>query len=175
MIWSKGTTSVSIPGAKSLRARYAVVSVPGTATLAAPAGVGGSQLALPRNIIDGGDFTTNPWQRGTSFTGIAGAATYTADRFFAVGGASSSISVSQVTGITAVPGFTQALQFGRGGSPIVVAEHHAQHRRRAHVAGQIDAHTLLFEAREILTERPPVGIDLVMFVSGAIRRDDGIV
>ncbi len=48
-----------------------------------------------------------------SFTGIAGAVTYTADRFFAVGGASSSISVSQVTGVTAVSGFTQALQFGR--------------------------------------------------------------
>lgn len=90
------------------------LSASGTATLVAPAGVGGSQLALPRNIIDGGDFTTNPWQRGTSFTAIANTLTYTADRFFAVGGAGSSISVSQVTGITAVPGFTQALQFGRG-------------------------------------------------------------
>jgi hypothetical protein len=89
------------------------MSVSGTATLAAPAGVGGSQLAFPRNIIDGGDFTTNPWQRGTSFSGIASTLTYTADRFFAVGGAASSISVSQVTGVTAVPGFTQALQFGR--------------------------------------------------------------
>jgi len=85
----------------------------GTATLAVPAGVGGSQLAFPRNIIDGGDFTTNPWQRGTSFSGIVSTLTYTADRFFAVGGAASSISVSQVTGVTAVPGFTQALQFGR--------------------------------------------------------------
>src|SRR6266852_5808232 len=89
------------------------MSVSGTATLAAPAGVGGSQLAFPRNIIDGGDFTTNPWQRGASFTAIASTLTYTADRFFAVGGASSSISVSQITGITAVPGFTQARQFGR--------------------------------------------------------------
>jgi hypothetical protein len=89
------------------------LSTPGAASLAVPAGVGGPQLAFPRNTIDGGDFTTNPWQRGTSFTGIANTATYTADRFFAVGGASSSISVSQVTGVTAVPGFTQALQFGR--------------------------------------------------------------
>src|SRR5215469_13264166 len=89
------------------------MSVSGIATLAAPAGVGGSQLAFPRNIIDGGDFTTNPWQRGTSFTGIASTLTYTADRFFSVGGAASSISVSQVTGVTAVPGFSQALQFGR--------------------------------------------------------------
>ena len=89
------------------------MSVSGTATLAAPAGVGGSQLAFPRNLIDGGDFTTNPWQRGTSFTAIAGTVTYTADRFFAVGSPGSAISVSQVTGVTAVPGFTQALQFGR--------------------------------------------------------------
>src|SRR5262249_30779815 len=89
------------------------MSVSGAATLAAPAGVGGSQLAMPRNIIDGGDFTTNPWQRGTSFTGIANTLTYTADRFFAVGSAASSISAFQVTGITAVPGFSQALQFGR--------------------------------------------------------------
>lgn len=33
-----------------------------------------------RNKIIGGDFTTNPWQRGTSFTGAANN-TYTADRF----------------------------------------------------------------------------------------------
>jgi hypothetical protein len=89
------------------------MSVSGAATLAAPAGVGGSQLAFPRNILDGGDFTTNPWQRGTAFAGIASTPTYTADRWFAVGGASSSVSVSQVAGITAVPGFAQALQFGR--------------------------------------------------------------
>jgi hypothetical protein len=88
------------------------MSAPGAASLAAPAGVGGPQLAFPRNIIDGGDFTTNPWQRGTSFTGIANTLTYTADRFFAVGGASSSIAVSQAA-VAAVPGFTQALQFGR--------------------------------------------------------------
>jgi hypothetical protein len=89
------------------------LSVPGAASLVAPAGVGGPLLAFPRNIIDGGDFTTNPWQRGTSFTGIANTVTYTADRFFAVGGASSAISVSQVTGVAAVPGFSQALQIGR--------------------------------------------------------------
>jgi hypothetical protein len=33
-----------------------------------------------RNKIIGGDFTTNPWQRGTSFTGPTGA--YTSDRFY---------------------------------------------------------------------------------------------
>jgi len=89
------------------------LSTSGVATLAVPAGVGGSQLAFPRNVIDGGDFTTNPWQRGASFTGIANTPTYTADRWFAVGGAASSVSVSQITGVTNVLGFNQALQFGR--------------------------------------------------------------
>lgn len=67
-----------------------------------------------RNIIDGGDFTNNPWQRGTTFTGITSTATYTADRWFAGGGASSSISVSQqALTLGTLSGFTMALQFGR--------------------------------------------------------------
>jgi len=33
-----------------------------------------------RNKIMGGNFSTNPWQRGTSFTGVS-SGTYTADRF----------------------------------------------------------------------------------------------
>lgn len=68
-----------------------------------------------RNLLDGGDFTTNPFQRGTSFTGITNTATYTADRWFAVGGASSSISVSSQA-VTTLPGFSTALQFGRASS-----------------------------------------------------------
>lgn len=39
-----------------------------------------SMLGGFRNKIIGGDFTTNPWQRGTSFTGPA-SNTYTADRW----------------------------------------------------------------------------------------------
>lgn len=66
-----------------------------------------------RNILIGSDFNTNPWQRGTSFTAIANTATYTADRWAAVGGASSSINVSQQTS-SPVPGFGAQLQFGRG-------------------------------------------------------------
>lgn len=65
-----------------------------------------------RNGVIGGDFGTNPWQRTTSFTSITNTATYTADRFFAIGGASSSISVSKQTG-TPVPGFTAHARFGR--------------------------------------------------------------
>src|SRR5208282_6184293 len=47
--------------------------------------------------------------------------------------------------------------------------------RGSHVAGEIDAHALFFEAREKLAEGPPVGIDLVMDVAGTIVRDHGIV
>lgn len=74
-------------------------------------------INTPRNLLDGGDFGVNPWQRGTSFTGIGSTLTYTADRWFAVGGGSSSISVSQQA-ITAgsLPGFASALQFGRASS-----------------------------------------------------------
>lgn len=67
---------------------------------------------FPRNAIDGGDFTVNPMQRGTTFTAITNTVTYTADRFFAVGGASSSISVSQQAQ-TDVIGFANSLRFGR--------------------------------------------------------------
>lgn len=66
-----------------------------------------------RNVLDGGDFTVNPWQRGTSFTSIANTLTYTADRWFAVGGASSSISVSRQAQ-TDVVGFARSLRWGRG-------------------------------------------------------------
>lgn len=69
-------------------------------------------LAFPRNLIDGGDFTTNPWQRGTTFSAIANTLTYTADRWFAVGGASSSISVSQQAQ-TDVLGTAYSLRWGR--------------------------------------------------------------
>ena len=71
-----------------------------------------SFLANFKNVLDGGDFTVNPWQRGTSFTGIANTLTYGADRWFAVGGASSSIAMSKQAN-TDVAGLAQALQWGR--------------------------------------------------------------
>ena len=40
----------------------------------------GGQLAGNRNVIIGGNFTTNPWQRGTSFTNLANVQ-FSADRF----------------------------------------------------------------------------------------------
>ena len=90
----------------------AINATTGAATLVAAALPASAAIANFRNLIDGGDFTINPWQRGTSFTGINSTVTYTADRFFAVGGASSSISVSQVANTT-IAGFAQSLVFGR--------------------------------------------------------------
>lgn len=67
-----------------------------------------------RNAIIGGDFATNPWQRATSFAAIANVLTYTADRFCALGGASSSIAVSKYTTASGLPiDFGAALQFQR--------------------------------------------------------------
>ncbi len=67
-----------------------------------------------RNLLDGGDFSINPWQRGTTFTGITNSVAYTADRWFAdAANSANSISVSQQSTSTSLPGFTEALQWGR--------------------------------------------------------------
>ena len=102
---------------KSAPTRYTLV----TSSLAMVAPIPGITQAMvaaeqpflfPRNAIDGGDLSTNPWQRGTTFAAIANTPTYTADRWVAKGGASSSINVSKQA-ITAVPAFTQSLRFRR--------------------------------------------------------------
>lgn len=80
--------------------------------------VGGQSANAPfdfKNLLHGGDFTVNPWQRGTSFTGISNTLTYTADRWAALGGASSSISVSRQA-VTDSTGYAYALRFGRAAS-----------------------------------------------------------
>jgi predicted RecA/RadA family phage recombinase len=77
-------------------------------------------LAFPRNLIDGGDFGTNPWQRastalfsaGVLASAISNTVTYGPDRWFAVGGASSSILFTQVTD-TSLVGFNQACKVSR--------------------------------------------------------------
>lgn len=66
----------------------------------------------PRNLLDGGDATTNPWQRGTSFSGIVATNTYTADRWFMVAGAASSAQMTK-TADTTLAGFSQAFVWGR--------------------------------------------------------------
>lgn len=58
-------------------------------------GIAGMSPSIFKNLIIGGGFTENPWQRGTTSGTITNTLTYTADRFFAVGGASSAIVVSR--------------------------------------------------------------------------------
>lgn len=73
-----------------------------------------------RNLLDGGDFTVNPFQRniaglasgGVLSSAISNTPGYFADRWFGVGGASSSIVFAAV-GDTNVKGFSQSLTFGR--------------------------------------------------------------
>jgi hypothetical protein len=66
-----------------------------------------------RNLLDGGDFTTNPFQRGTSQAAdISNSVTYMADRWATVGGASSAINWSKQAD-TGIAGFGQALRWQR--------------------------------------------------------------
>lgn len=65
------------------------------------------------NMLFGGDFTINPFQRGTSFTGITNGATYTADRWAAAAGSSGQNIVVSSQTVSTVAGFTTALQIGR--------------------------------------------------------------
>jgi len=92
-------------------------SLPETVAMSAMQIAGTMGMNFKNNLL-GGDFSTNPWARGTTFAAIANTLTYTADRFFAVGGASSSIAVSRqaiAAGDISSAGnqFSQALQFGR--------------------------------------------------------------
>ncbi|HLH96434.1 MAG TPA: hypothetical protein VKW08_15065 [Xanthobacteraceae bacterium] len=72
------------------------------------------------NLLDGGDMTTNPFQRnipglasaGTITTPITSTPTYFADRWFMVGGASSSILASVIADAS-IAGFNQSLQMTR--------------------------------------------------------------
>lgn len=73
--------------------------------------IAGAAPANFRNLIDGGDFSINPWQRGTSFNSIGSATTYTADRWFAFS-AVSNVQVNQVAN-TSIAGFNNALKFSR--------------------------------------------------------------
>jgi hypothetical protein len=73
-----------------------------------------------RNLIDGGDFSINPFQRnipglasgGVISSPIAATPTYFADRFFAAGGAGSAILMAAVAD-TSIVGFNQSLKISR--------------------------------------------------------------
>jgi hypothetical protein len=82
--------------------------------------VAANPFANPRNLLDGGDFTINPWQRnipalatgGVITTAVTNTPTYFADRFFAVGNASAAILMANVADTT-VPGFANSLLLTR--------------------------------------------------------------
>jgi hypothetical protein len=81
-----------------------------------------SQSAMNfRNVLDGGDFSINPWQRNLTALGTANVLTtaittttprYFPDRWFAALSATGSILMSQIADVT-VPGFTQDCQVYR--------------------------------------------------------------
>lgn len=87
-----------------------VPALTATATLA-PAAFTGLQ-ANPRNLIDAGDATVNPFQLGTSSQNGAATAKLVCDRFAAIGG-TSSVWVFQRSANTDVAGFSQCFQWGR--------------------------------------------------------------
>ena len=58
---------------------------------------------------------------------------------------------------------------------VVVAQHHASHLRGADIAGQIDPHSLFFQAREVLPKSAPVGRDVIVLVAVLVGLDDGVV
>ena len=74
----------------------------------------------PRNILDAGDFTTNPWQRNISglwsSSGISGVITntpiYFPDRWFVVAGASSSVQMAKISD-GSIQNFNQSLKISR--------------------------------------------------------------
>jgi hypothetical protein len=90
----------------------ATTTTAGAATLAAIDLPIAAVSTNPRNLIDGGDFTTNPWQLGTSFNGTGATAVITADRWCAIAGASLVWNSSQQSN-TNVAGFSAAYQWGR--------------------------------------------------------------
>ncbi len=71
-----------------------------------------SVTSNPRNMLDGSNASTNPWQRGTTISGIVATNTYTADRWFCVAGAASSANVAK-TADTTVPRFAHSFVLTR--------------------------------------------------------------
>lgn len=73
-----------------------------------------------RNALIGGDFNTNLWQRGTTVGSITTPFLYTADRFFAWSGTSTTMSVAQDTTAAELPtGYLMAAKIARTGAGII--------------------------------------------------------
>lgn len=70
-----------------------------------------------RNLLIGGDFGTNPWQRGTTFVSITNTISYTADRWFAYSVAGGDITVARST-LNTPTGYSAWMQFGRSATNV---------------------------------------------------------
>jgi hypothetical protein len=105
-----GTPQVQLMMCSTVTAGTTTVSGVGTLTAVDPAIQ--SFGNLPRNLLDCGDFTTNPWQLGTSFNGSGAATSLTADRWLANSGTSQTWTAGR-TANTTVAGFSAAYVWGR--------------------------------------------------------------
>jgi hypothetical protein len=75
------------------------------------------RISSPRNALVGGDFGSNPWARGTPSGTISNTLTYWADRWWSLGGASSSITITKQTGASDIfTGTTATQRFQRTAS-----------------------------------------------------------
>lgn len=83
-------------------------TTPGAATVT---GINVGSSDTPLDLVQAGDFTINPWQLGTSLP-FSSTVTTGPDRFFGIGGASSSAQMVR-TANTDIPGFTAAVAVGR--------------------------------------------------------------
>lgn len=86
----------------------------GITTSQLASGLSGLAGSSQPNGLIGGDFGTNPWQRGTTSADISSTLTYTADRWWELGGASSAINVSKQTGAGDISqAYAASLRFAR--------------------------------------------------------------
>ena len=123
----KATSALTAVGTVTATGGTVTGGVPLTITSAGVLSASGASytpLAQPsinfRDLLDGGDMTVNPFQRNIAGLATSGVCTatasstpvYFADRWFAMGGASSSITQALVAS-TAAAGYNQALQWGR--------------------------------------------------------------
>jgi hypothetical protein len=103
-----------------------------------------------KNMVIGGDFTTNPWQRGTSFAAVALNA-YSADRWVWSGfGSTAVVTISQVEDAPTTSSSRHCLQIdvttadtSIAASDILVLQHRIEGKNIAHLhAGTANAKTV---------------------------------
>lgn len=113
-----GANAVAIMTPDTVNNRWELLNPAGAATAAAGAGY--------KNVIIGGDFTTNPWQRGTSAAVAGGTAiTYNADRWFTwIEAGAGTAATAQQNAATTLANFPYSLQLQRTAANAAVWIHH---------------------------------------------------